>query len=199
MNPLSSHYKGAYKLRKSYQLLHKLFDMIVLVESTTCSDPNEGTTQVVSCQENHRKTAKMTSLMQQMISQIQWYAAESRNRSSMNIPNKNKSIRIDPFNCSNHRSHQAFFISHYPQNHRILLLSTVGPPLLQYQLYTIYLVLHPDMTITDQSIYAGTLMALGSHYASCISSTAFSLNPLEYHWLPWISITSIINVVESIF
>src|SRR5271167_4119635 len=34
--------KGAYNIRKSYQLLHKLSDMIVLVESRTPVDSNEG-------------------------------------------------------------------------------------------------------------------------------------------------------------
>ena len=156
-------FKGAYKLRKSYQLLHKLFDMIVLVESTTPVDSNEGTTQVVASPRESSEdseddfvdatddfadsvdpTAKATDGMK----------ISDRASQSESIPLTARTTDLSDTRPSSSPTTPAK-PSHSPIIDRRASIATIS---------TLYDIPSPpsDMTITDQSIYAGTLMALGS-------------------------------------
>jgi hypothetical protein len=156
--------KGAYKLRKSYQLLHKLFDMIVDVDGTTPPplESNEGTTEISSPEKSSEEDSDEEFVdAADDISELTPLSNEMDNMNISNGTSESEPIAfpvqtdlIDDRPTSSSTTPNP--PSHSPTIDRRVSLATVS------SLYDIPTPPQSDLTIADQTIYSGTLMALGT-------------------------------------
>jgi Protein of unknown function (DUF3808) len=145
--------KGAYRLRKAYQLLHKLFDMIVDVDGTTSpahsTHFDEGVTKVAS-------PDQLSDASSDLFVDASDDPATIEDPISLpdaldNLEISNGTTRSEPIPEPPTASS-----SPGPEIERHASIATVSsflqipsPP-------------QGDMTITDDAVYSGTLMALGA-------------------------------------
>jgi len=157
--------RGAYKLRKSYQLLHKLFDMIVAVEGhPNHADATNSTTKVVATPEEMSEKS--------MDSDDEFVDATD---DITNLANPNPLPKaMSDMSLSNGTSRSEpiprldietdVFLEDRPTS----ATSTPAPIDRRASLATVssfHDIPTPpanELTLTDETIYAGTLMALGS-------------------------------------
>ena len=161
--------KGAYRLRKAYQLLHKLFDMIVDVDGIPPPPPtthiDEGTTKVASPEELSDAESDLfvdaaddlTDLADPLAlpEALEKLSIANGMTRSEPIPQQADMFRPRPKSSSSEVPMTASS-SPTPGIERHLSVATVAsflqvpaPP-------------QSDLTITDNTVYSGTLMALGA-------------------------------------
>jgi len=163
--------RGAYKLRKSYQLLHKLFDMIVAVDGhPNQTDTTNSTTKVVATPEEMSQTSEdnddefvdatddITNLANPNTLPNVMRDMSLSNGTSRSEPIPKLDIKTEDFLDDRPTSATSTPVtsSHSPSIDRRVSLATVS------SFHDIPTPPGKELTITDEAIYAGTLMALGS-------------------------------------
>lgn len=151
--------KGAYKLRKAYQLLHKLFDMIVDVDGNAPPflESDNGTTKVASPEQlseedSDEEFVDATDDISEVLTPL------PKAMDNMNLSNgtsRSEPILV-PIQTDLIDDRPTSTPSHSPTIDRRASLATVA------SIYDIPTPPQSDVTFTDQTIYSGTLMALGS-------------------------------------
>ena len=135
--------KGAYKLRKSYQLLHKMFDMISLKDGyqspsqeneKEVDDEESGSDEFVDASDTPAALASPTELASQV---------ESMKLSNGKTHSEPISRSLSPIERRTSGLDRRASIATISTYHEI-----PAPPV--------------NLTLTDETIYAGTLMALGT-------------------------------------
>jgi Protein of unknown function (DUF3808) len=146
--------KGAYKLRKSYQLLHKMFDMIVSVEGAAQVDSSAAPTtrstssSPVDLSEDSEDefvdaTDNMADLVDSTLNNSEKVSLQLQASDSLNV--RPSSSSTTPVTSSHSRP-----IETRPSISTLSSFQNIPtPPQL-------------DLTFTDQTVYSGTLMALGA-------------------------------------
>jgi len=162
--------RGAYKLRKSYQLLHKLFDMIVAVDGhpPNHTDTTNTTTKVVATPEEMSETSEdsdddfvdatddIADLANPNTLPKSMSDMALSNGTSRSEPIPKLDITADDFIDGRPSSANSTPVSHSPPIDRRASLTTVS------SFHDIPTPPEKETTLTDETIYAGTLMALGS-------------------------------------
>ena len=150
--------KGAYKLRKSYQLYHRIFDMIIATDGTKTIDSTEDT--------------KIPALEEKLLEDSDDELADavddtnpaalSKSIERMNISNGTTRSGLDLEKMPTSSDVRRPSLSNTPQTSppspNIDRRSSIATFSTDYEIPAP----QPDMTVTDQAIYGGTLMALGA-------------------------------------
>ena len=164
--------RGAYKLRKSYQLLHKLFDMIVAVDGHPANhdDTTNTTTKVVTTPEELSEPSEDSDEefvdATDDIADLASPNTLPKSMSDMSLSNGNSrsepipKLEISTGDFIDDRPTSATSTpvtsSHSPPIDRRASLATVS------SFHDIPTPPESELTLTDETVYAGTLMALGS-------------------------------------
>jgi hypothetical protein len=163
--------KGAYKLRKSYQLLHKMFDMIVEVDGTapvdsmgTATDPEKST----STSEKPGFSLGDSSSDSDSDDFVDATDDISELANPITLPESLESMTIA--DGETHSEHASIHVRTDDVLDTRPTSSSAAQPTLDRSASiattaTFHEIPAPpqsDATLTDQTIYAGTLMALGS-------------------------------------
>jgi Protein of unknown function (DUF3808) len=159
--------RGAYKLRKAYQLLHKMFDMIVDVDGISSVSPMNGATpsdtisedvsadsdnDFVDATDDVDELATPTSLSQSLeamtVADVESHSEEvSLHMQDADVLDARPSSSANPSTSP---------ITPTPPIDRRASIATVST------FHDIPLPPVSGSTITDQTVYSGTLMALGA-------------------------------------
>jgi hypothetical protein len=143
--------RGAYKLRKAYQLLHKLYDMIVVVDgtfsngTTVVAPPTDNSSQssdddFVDASDDLRDLASPAQLTQSLKTMA--LSQSDTQSDQVTLGSTPSSPMLSP-DCQSSTLDRRSSIASLGSFHNI-----PAPPF--------------DSSLTDQTIYAGTLMALGA-------------------------------------
>jgi hypothetical protein len=150
--------KGAYKLRKSYQLFHKLFDMIVDVDGTSPVDSTNGNTKSETPDSISETSDDEFVDATDNVADLATPTALSRSIEAMTLTDSTQS---DPFSLN---FQDTDILEARPS-------SSANPPTTLdrrtsiISVSTFHEIPTPPATgstITDETIYSGTLMALGA-------------------------------------
>jgi hypothetical protein len=159
--------RGAYKLRKAYQLLHKMFDMIVDVDGTSPVNPTNGTTpsdtvseeisadsddDFVDATDDVDNLATPTSLSQSLEAMTVAKGETHSEEVSLHMQDVDV-LDARPSSSANPPTSPITQTSPIDRRASIATISTFHdiplPPV-------------SGSTLTDQTVYSGTLMALGA-------------------------------------
>jgi hypothetical protein len=150
--------KGAYKLRKSYQLFHKLFDMIVDVDGTSPVDSTNGTTKSATPDSISETSEDDFVDATDNVADLATPTALSRSIEAITLTDPTQS---DPFSLN---LQDTDVLEARPT-------SSANPPTTLDRrasiasVSTFHEIPTPPTTgstLTDETIYSGTLMALGA-------------------------------------
>jgi hypothetical protein len=157
--------KGAYKLRKSYQLLHKMFDMIVDVDGTEPVDPNgsthpdkpQFTVSDNSSDSDSDDFVDATDDIADLANPITLpESLETMTIADGETHSEQASLHVRTDDVLDTRPSSSSAAPVTPTIARSTSVATVST------FHEIPMPPQSDSTLTDQTIYSGTLMALGS-------------------------------------
>ena len=151
--------KGAYKLRKAYQLLQKLYDMIVEVDGKALMDSNQGTNQTAASQEELSDDSD-DDFVDATNDFVDLVKPTADLMDSSKISTRSEAITLNTTEILDTRPSSSSTIptvsSRSPNIDRRASTVTVSTTFNEIPTPQ-----QADMTITDQAVYSGTLMALG--------------------------------------
>lgn len=154
--------KGAYKLRRSFQLLHKVYDMIVSVEGSNQTQISNGTTKVGSLLGRVWSPEKLSGDSDEEFvdacNDVDNFAGTAALKHSVEVAISEEKPHSVPVRSSSH-STDARSLSHSsysPALDRRTSIATIST------FHDIPDLPEIDATLVDHTVYSATLMALGA-------------------------------------